>query len=104
MAVGRSAASRSDAIRRASGIAPREALAEPEAPALTTVEPVVAMFLLADFDAKTDEVTKERRAKLVTWADRGLAGLETCLGEHAFVTGEALAPLARASGAAECAA
>ena len=55
--------------------------------ALTTVEPVVAMIVLTDFDKKTDDITKERRAKLVTWADRGLAGLETCLGEHAFVTG-----------------
>jgi glutathione S-transferase len=55
--------------------------------ALTTVEPVVAMIVLTDFEKKTDDVTKERRANLVKWADRGLAGLETCLGEHAYVTG-----------------
>ena len=55
--------------------------------ALTTVEPVVAMIVLTDFEKKTDDVTKERRANLVKWADRGLAGLETWLGEHAYVTG-----------------
>jgi glutathione S-transferase len=55
--------------------------------ALTTVEPVVAMIVLTDFEKKTDDVTKERRANLVKWADRGLAGLETCLGQHEYVTG-----------------
>lgn len=55
--------------------------------ALTTIEPVVAMIVLTDFEKKSDDVTKERRATLVKWADRGLAGLETCLGEHAYVTG-----------------
>ena len=55
--------------------------------ALTTIEPVVAMIVLTDFEKKADDVTKERRATLVKSADRGLAGLETCLGEHAYVTG-----------------
>ena len=56
--------------------------------ALTTIEPVVAMIVLTDFEKKTDDVSKERRASLVKWADRALAGLETCLGEHAYVAGE----------------
>jgi glutathione S-transferase len=55
--------------------------------ALTTVEPVVAMIVFTDFEKKTDDVTNERRANLVMWADRALAGLETCLGERAFVAG-----------------
>ena len=55
--------------------------------ALTTVEPVVAMIVLTDFDKKSDDVTKERRATLVKWADRGLAGVEECLGEHPYVAG-----------------
>lgn len=55
--------------------------------ALTTVEPPVAMIVLMDFEKKTDDVTKERRASLVKWAERGLAALETWLGEHAYVAG-----------------
>lgn len=56
--------------------------------ALTTVEPPVAMIVLTDFEKKTDDVSKERREALVKWADRGLAGLETCLGEQPFCAGE----------------
>ena len=55
--------------------------------ALTTIEPPVAMIVLTDFERKTDDVSKERRAGLVKWADRALDGLETCLGEHAYVAG-----------------
>ena len=55
--------------------------------ALTTIEPPVAMIVLTDFEKKTDDVSKERRASFVKWADRGLAGLETCLGERAYVAG-----------------
>ena len=55
--------------------------------ALTTIEPSVAMIVLMDFEKKTDDVSNERRANLVKWADRGLAGLEACLGEQAFVAG-----------------
>jgi glutathione S-transferase len=55
--------------------------------ALTTIEPVVAMIVLTDFEKKSDDVSKDRRAALVKWSDRGLAGLEMCLGEHAYVAG-----------------
>ena len=55
--------------------------------ALTTVESPVAMIVLVDFEKKTDDVSKERRAYLVKWADRALAALEMCLGEHAYVAG-----------------
>ncbi|HEY8079284.1 MAG TPA: glutathione S-transferase family protein [Labilithrix sp.] len=55
--------------------------------ALTTVEPVVAMIVLTDFEKKTDDASNERRAKLVKWADRALGELETWLGEHAYVAG-----------------
>jgi len=55
--------------------------------ALTTIEPVVAMIVLTDFEKKTDDVTKERRANLVKSTDRGLGGLETWLGEHAYAAG-----------------
>jgi glutathione S-transferase len=55
--------------------------------ALTTIEPVVATIVLTDFDKKTDDVAKERRANLVKFTDRGLGSLETWLGEHAYVTG-----------------
>src|SRR5690349_3644085 len=47
---------------------------------LTTVEPPIAMVVLMDFENKSDDVTKERRANLVKWADRVLTGVETRLG------------------------
>jgi glutathione S-transferase len=55
--------------------------------ALTTVEPVIQTIVLGDMENKTDAVTKERRANLVKVTDRGLAGLETWLGEHAYASG-----------------
>ena len=55
--------------------------------ALTTVEPVVAMILLTDFEKKSDDVSKDHRATLVKMSGRGLGGLEVWLGEHAYVTG-----------------
>jgi glutathione S-transferase len=57
--------------------------------ALTSVEPVVAMIVLDDFAKKTDPVSRERRANLVTWAQRALGAVEQHLGEHAYVAGEA---------------
>jgi glutathione S-transferase len=55
--------------------------------ALTTVEPVIQTIVLMDMENKTDDVTKERRANLVKIADRVLTGLESWLGEHAYVAG-----------------
>lgn len=55
--------------------------------ALTTIEPVIQTIVLMDMENKSDDVTRERRVNLVKWADRGLAGLESCLGEHAYVAG-----------------
>jgi glutathione S-transferase len=58
--------------------------------ALTTIEPVVATIVLTDFDKKTDDGARERRARLVKLTERGLGGLEAWLGEHTFVTGAEL--------------
>ena len=55
--------------------------------ALTTVEPVMQTIVLVDMENKTDDSSKERRASLVKVADRVLGGVETWLGEHAYVTG-----------------
>jgi glutathione S-transferase len=55
--------------------------------ALTSVEPVIQTIVLMDMENKTDDVTRERRANLLKVADRALTGLETWLGEHAYVTG-----------------
>jgi len=55
--------------------------------ALTTIEPVIQMIVLSDFEHKTDAAAAERRANLVKTAERGLAGFETWLGEHAYAAG-----------------
>jgi glutathione S-transferase len=55
--------------------------------ALTTVEPVIQTIVLMDMENRTDEGTREYRGSLVKWADRVLAGVETWLGEHAYVAG-----------------
>ena len=55
--------------------------------ALATVEPVIAMIVLDDFAKKTDPVSREKRANLVTWAEQVLGGVEKHLGEHAFIAG-----------------
>lgn len=54
--------------------------------ALTTVEPIIQTIVLMDMENKTNDVTREHRANLVKATDRGLTGLETWLGEHAYVT------------------
>jgi glutathione S-transferase len=56
--------------------------------ALTTVEPPVAMIVLDDFGKKTDPVSREKRANLVTWAEHVLSGVEKHLGDHAFTAGK----------------
>jgi glutathione S-transferase len=56
--------------------------------ALSTVEPVIQTIVLDDMQTKTkDDAARERRAGLVKWADRALGGLETWLGDHAYVAG-----------------
>jgi glutathione S-transferase len=56
--------------------------------ALSTVEPVIQTIVLDDMQTKTvDDTARERRAGFVNWADRGLGGLETWLGDHAYVAG-----------------
>ena len=56
--------------------------------ALTTVEPVISMIVLDDFEKKTDPVSREKRANLVKFAKQVLGGVEKHLGEHAFTAGE----------------
>jgi glutathione S-transferase len=56
--------------------------------ALTTVEPVISMIVLDDFEKKTDPVSQEKRAKQVKFAEQVLGGVEQHLGEHAFTAGE----------------
>ena len=56
--------------------------------ALTTVEPVISMIVLDDFEPKTDPVSRDRRAKQVKFAEQVLGGVEQHLGEHAFTAGE----------------
>jgi glutathione S-transferase len=56
--------------------------------ALTTVEPTIQTIALMDFENKTDEVTRARRAALAKVADtRLLPGVEAWLGEREFITG-----------------
>jgi glutathione S-transferase len=56
--------------------------------ALTTVEPVISMIVLEDFDRKTDPVSRDRRANQVKWAEQVLGVVEQHLGERAFTAGE----------------
>jgi glutathione S-transferase len=58
--------------------------------ALTTVEPIIAMIVLDDFERKTDPVSRDKRAKQVKHAEHVLGGVEKHLGEHAFLAGEEL--------------
>jgi glutathione S-transferase len=58
--------------------------------ALTTVEPPIAMIVLDDFGKKTDPVSQEKRANLVTWAEQVLGGVENHLADQAFIAGEEL--------------
>lgn len=55
---------------------------------LTTVEPLISMIVLDDFQKKTDPVSRERRTNLVKFAEQALGGVEQHLGEHAFTAGE----------------
>jgi glutathione S-transferase len=48
--------------------------------ALTTVEPVISMIVLDDFEKKTDPVSRDRRANLVKFAEQVLGGAEKHLG------------------------
>lgn len=54
--------------------------------ALNTLEP--PLFQIAMIDLFQDPSERERRARVVPWAQRALAGLENWLADRSYVTGE----------------